>query len=376
VTARAVAIVLALAVLAVGACSPAPDPPTTKTETPFSGAPVGAEAYREILRTEAGIDLEASELAEIAAREVAWIEERLDALAPRVDPDRLDDHPTTPESVVAAYQREVERAWRFVLDRDLATVPDGPLVVELTPESLPEGRYPLVAYLGYRLAITAKPDRLEDHSWTKIPPFAVHETFPGHHLAFLHQRSVRPDPGPEVMEIAQRSLKNRFYHEGWGQTAELLMLEAGYFSDDPAREVGAWRSLLLRAERARLDARLHLGEITPEEAVDTLVAGHFSPETARAEVAKHLDEPGMKAAYLVGALQILALRREVRRAREDAGLPFDSKAFVDRLLAWPLPIPEAARLRFWVELPPELPTLAAVFEPPPLAGDGDIIAPP
>lgn len=386
---RAVAVLL---LATFWACAPSgepvPAPADTTVATPFSGEPVGAPAYREILLREAGLDLGAEELAEIASREAAWIERRLDALADRIDPslppepgrwrtvaERLRrDHPTTPEAVVAAYRAEVDRARAFVLDHDLATVPEGRLIVDLTPESLPEGRYPLVAYLGYRLAITALPGRLDDHSRTAIPPYAVHETFPGHHLAFLHQRSERPDPGPEVMGIALASLKNRFFHEGWGQAAELLMLEEGYFSDDPARELGAWRSLLLRAERARLDVRLHLGEISPEEAVEALAADHLAPDTARAEVAKHLDEPGMKAAYLVGALQILALRREVRRSREDAGLPFETRSFVDRLIDWPLPIPDAARLRFGVELPAELPTLAEVLEPPP--DDGVIIAPP
>lgn len=384
-TSRAV-VVLGL-LLGLAGCTPSPDV-SEPVVSPFSGEVVGADAYRQVLRNEAGLEMAPSELAELAAREAAWIEQRLDALAHRIDPslpaepgrwrtvaERLRrDHPETPEAVVAAYRQEVERARAFVLDHELATVPDGPLVVDLTPESLPEGRYPLVAYLGYRLAITAKPDRLEDHAWTAIPPLAVHETFPGHHLAFLHQRSVRPDPGPEVRELAQKSLKNRFFHEGWGQAAELLMLEAGYFSDDPARELGAWQNLHLRAERARLDVRLHLGEITPDEAVEALAAGHLAPDTARAEVAKHLDEPGMKASYLVGALQILALRREVRRSREEAGLPFETRSFVDRLLAWPLPIPEAARLRFGVELPAELPPLAELLEPGP--GDGGIISPP
>jgi uncharacterized protein (DUF885 family) len=350
--------------------------------------PVGAERYREILLAEAGVEMGALELAGLAAADSRWISGRMDRLAGRVDGgasgwrelfERLRaDHPEGAEEVLAAYRSEVERARGFVLARGLMTLPAGPLEVVETPEYLAANRYPLVAYVGYRLAVTVgERGRLGDHCRACIPPLAVHETYPGHHAAFLHRRSwggpgvepdrepgdgveprdepeADPEPDREVdLELVRRSaeqFKNRFFHEGWGQYAELLMLEAGYYAGEPERELGAWRSLLFRVERARIDALLHAGRLSPAAAAGE-IAAFVDPATAEAEVARHLAEPTLKAAYYVGLLQVLELRRAVMASDPE----MDLRAFHDRFVRWPLPIPQVARERFGVEIGPGLP---------------------
>jgi uncharacterized protein (DUF885 family) len=330
--------------------------------------PAGEERYREILAEEAGVGVGAVELARLAAGDSVWISGRMDRLAAAIAPEGSSgekgwrevfaglraDHPRDVEEVLAAYRAEVERARSFVLARGLITLPPGPLTVEETPAFLAETRYPLIAYLGYRLVVTAGDgERLADHCRVCIPPLAVHETYPGHHAAFLHQRSgAGPDSeiAPELALRAGEHFKNRFFHEGWGQYAEVLMLEAGYYDGEPERELGAWRNLLFRVERARIDALLHSGTLSPAAAAAEL-AGFVDPETAAAEVERHLAEPTLKAAYYVGLLQILELREAVAAA--DAEM--DLRAFHDRLVRWPLPIPELARERFGVEIGTGLP---------------------
>jgi uncharacterized protein (DUF885 family) len=335
--------------------------PTSAGDAGELPEPAGAAAYREALRTEAGVEAGPRELAELAAADGARIAARMDALAARMGAGEDwraafeglgADRPDGPEAVLAAYREEAEGARRFVLERGLVTLPEGPLEVTRTPDHL-TARYPLTAYLGYRLAVTVGDGaRLADHCRACIPPLAVHETFPGHHTAFLHQRSgagVGEVP-PELAARAAGHLKNRFFHEGWAQYAEALMLEEGYYAGSPERELGAWRNLLFRVERARIDALLHAGDLRPEEAVAAL-GGFVAPETAAAELRRHLEEPTLKAAYYVGLLQVLALR-EAARAADPA---FDLRAFHDRLVRWPLPLPEAARERFGVDLGPGLP---------------------
>jgi hypothetical protein len=162
---------------------------------------------------------------------------------------------------------------------------------------------------------------------------------------------VEPEPGrevdPELLRRSAEQLKNRFFHEGWGQYAELLMLEAGYYAGEPERELGAWRSLLFRVERARIDALLHAGRLSPAAAAAE-IAAFVDPATAEAEVARHLAEPTLKAAYYVGLLQVLELRRAVMASDPE----IDLRAFHDRFVRWPLPIPEVARERFGVEIGP------------------------
>lgn len=362
--------------------------------------PVGAERYREVLREEAGVDVEPLELAALAAADTARIEARMDELAGRIGGGEASagawreifaelrrDHPEDGEAVLAAYRREVERARAFVGAQGLLDVPDGPLEVVETPAVFPAGRYPLIAYLGFRLAVTlGDEERLANHCRACIPPLAVHETFPGHHAAFLIRRargradggghaSASPDPDApgdgasagssatpgarteapaavtgELRTLSAAHFKNRFFHEGWGQYAELLMLEAGYYAGEPERELGAWRNLLFRVERARVDALLHAGRISPEQALEVL-AGFLDRETARDELRRHLAEPTFKAAYYVGLIQVLELRQAVRESDPELTL----RDFHHRLVAWPLPVPDAARLRFGVEIGPGLP---------------------
>jgi len=360
--ARAAAPVLLLA----GACclgsgcgrrasTPAPPP-----------SPVGAARYQEILRDQAGIDLSPAALATAATADQAWIERRLDRLAGRIAPgtpwralfERLRaDHPETAAGVLALYRRETDRARRFVAAHRLMDVPDGPLEIVDTATLPVPGRYPLTAYLGYRLAVaTHGPDgapRLADHCAVCVPPLAVHETYPGHHAAFLRQRAFDPTGvDPATLALSSAQIKDRFFHEGWAQYAEIAMLEAGYYDGSPERELGAWRNLLLRVVRARIDPLLHTGAVTPEEAARLLARELLlSPGLARAEVHRHLEDPGLKAAYYVGLVQVLALRRAVEDAAT-ADHPFDLRAFHDRFVELPMAIPEVARRRFGVEIGP------------------------
>ena len=367
-----------LLVLAFAAgCAPAPEAPLRPSPTP-----VGADAYREILLDRAGLDLGPRELALRAAEDATWLSARMDALVQKtreIDPEASGwraafeplraDHPADAEAVLAAYREEAERARAFVEAHGLVTVPPAdpnrPFEVVETPSVLPEGRYTFVGYLGYRLAVTVgEGERLRDHCRVCIPPLAVHEAFPGHHVAFLHQRSGSPVDADAAARAAEH-LTNPFFHEGWGTYSEALMLESGYYEGDPERELGAWRSLLFRATRARIDPLLHVGEMSAGEAVAELEP-FLDRATAEAEVARHLAEPGAKAAYHVGLLQVLALREAVRLRAESARAqrePFDLRAFHDRLVRLPGPIPRLARERFGVELPAGLAPLGDLLEP-------------
>ncbi len=325
-------------------------------------SPVGSGEYGRILRERAEVELTPAELAEAAARDAEWIERRLDRLAHRIAPGTpwrtlfealRAEHPPDGEAVLESYRREVERARRFVVDRGLMSLPEARFEVIATSELPVPERYPLTAYLGHRLAVATRSadgvPRLADHCRVCVPPLAIHEAFPGHHAAFLRQRAAGPETDPEVEALLGAHFKNRFFHEGWAQYAEVLMLEQGLYDGSPERELGAWRNLLLRVVRARVDPLLHTGVLTPEEAAETLARELLlTPELAREEVRRHLEDPGLKAAYYVGLVQVLALRRALEDERPGLSL----RAFHDRFVERALPVPAAARLRFGIDLPP------------------------
>ncbi|MDX1996914.1 MAG: DUF885 family protein [Thermoanaerobaculia bacterium] len=338
-------------------CSPAPpaQPP---------GVVIGASAYQAILRAEAELDWSAEQLAQVARAEARFVDGRRDALARRLgDADgraalaRLQqDHPKHPDAVLGGYRDAVARARDFVASAGFVTVPPGrPLQVVATPTILPPERYPFVAYLGDKLAVAPEAGPL--HCRACVPAVVAHEAYPGHHVAFLVRRTPRPPADPELSALANHHRANRFHAEGWGQYAEVLMIEAGFYAGDPEAELGAWSLLHLRLRRAELDAELHAERIDGAELVRILVDELGMPRvTAEAELAHHLAEPTLKASYLVGLLQILTLRAELERRSPG----FDRRAFHDQLLAWPLPWPEVARRFFGVERL-EVPTDGAVL---------------
>lgn len=327
---------------------------------------IGREAYADRLRTIAGQSIEPEALEALARDAVRSIGSRLAEVSRQIDPAAdwrlvasrlLEDHPADAAAVLALYRDEVARAEAFVLDRDLVPwpPPNAPAtarsveVVEIRNEQF-RRYFSLAMYLDGRLAVTVSPageeggdEYLRNHCRTCVPPLAVHETWPGHHVAFAY---AGPDSGrPTEPERV-------VFHEGWGLYAERLVLDLGYYDDDPARELGAWRFLYLRALRAWIDPALHAGTLDEAEALELYQReGLLTAEAARAEIARHRKDPGLKASYFLGLRQILALRRLVGVDVDD---PASLRAFHARFLGEPRPIPEVARERFGVAGPIDL----------------------
>ncbi len=139
-------------------------------------------------------------------------------------------------------------------------------------------------------------------------PFAratvFHELIPGHHLqGYMAQRyrSYR-----QIFETA-------FWSEGNALYWEMLFWDMG-FARTPEEKVGMlfWR--MHRCARIIFSLSFHLGQMTPEQCVDYLVknVGH-ELDNATAEVRRSFDGsygPLYQAAYMLGALQFRALRKE------------------------------------------------------------------
>jgi hypothetical protein len=304
--------------------------PTHFETSPAAPRPLDARTYAQRLQAEAGGPIEPRALAERARAVSAELEALLDNRARRLDPAAGDWRPAytrlqndtaaTGAEILKAYERETERARAFCVERQLVTVPaTSPRIYEIQNDAL-RRLFPLAmnrgdGTLGITLAPPARVAGFEhrspespdpaaayrrNHCRVCIPPIAVHETYPGHHVAFAFQRGA---------EAGRENGRWPYFHEGWAQYAELLMWEEGYWQGDPALEMGALHLMLLRATRAEVDAGLHGGGLSPAEARRIYVERLAIDEDAAAsEVAGHLQAPGKKASYLVGALQLLALR--------------------------------------------------------------------
>jgi len=132
-----------------------------------------------------------------------------------------------------------------------------------------------------------------------------HELIPGHELqGFMNERY-----NPERQAFA-----TPFWTEGWAVYWEMRLYDAG-FPRSPEDRIGMlfWR--MHRAARIIFSLKFHLGQMTPEQAIDFLVerVGH-ERANATAEVRRSFNgsyPPMYQAGYMLGALQLRALQAEV-----------------------------------------------------------------
>jgi hypothetical protein len=133
-----------------------------------------------------------------------------------------------------------------------------------------------------------------------------HEMIPGHHLQMHMIARYRP---------YRRLFDTPFWIEGWALYWEFILWNDDRFKKTTQNRIGMlfWR--LHRCARIIFSIKFHLGQMSPQECVDLLVdeVGH-ERATAEGEVRRSLNgnySPLYQAGYMLGALQIYALRKEV-----------------------------------------------------------------
>lgn len=295
---------------------------TVGAEALVTGDPIGAEGLEADLEFER-IATTPDELIALAEREWAWCEAEMRRAAGEMG--FADDWRPALENVKGLHvepgrQPELVRdlaleAIRFVEERDLVTVP--PLAKEVWRMEMmsPEAQRINPFFLGGEVIRVSFPTDGMAHpdKWMSLrgnnEHFAratvQHELIPGHHLqSFMMERHHRH----------RGVFWTPFWIEGWTLHWEMLLWDLG-FPRGPEDRVGMlfWR--MHRAARVLFSLRFHLGEMTPQEAVELLVAqvGH-ERANAEAEVRRSFDgsyPPLYQAAYLLGGLQVRALYGEL-----------------------------------------------------------------
>lgn len=132
-----------------------------------------------------------------------------------------------------------------------------------------------------------------------------HELIPGHHLQqFMNQRHM----------THRRPFGTPFWTEGWALYWEFVLWDRN-FPRDAKDKVGMlfWR--MHRCARIIFSLNYHLGKMTPQQCIDLLVdkVGH-ERANAEAEVRRSFEGsygPLYQIAYMIGALEIYSLRKEM-----------------------------------------------------------------
>ena len=203
----------------------------------------------------------------------------------------------------------------FIEQRDLITIP--PLAAEIwRMEMMPPAQQRVAPFfLGGEVIRVSYPTDSMTHEDKLMsmrgnnPHFSRatvhHELIPGHHLqGFMTAR----------FNQHREAFGTPFWGEGWALYWEMLLWDLG-FPRGPEDRMGMlfWRAH--RAARIIFSLKFHLGEMTPQQAIDLLVnrVGH-ERANATAEVRRSFNgsySPLYQAAYMVGGLQFRTLHREL-----------------------------------------------------------------
>ncbi|KAJ5935621.1 hypothetical protein N7466_005168 [Penicillium verhagenii] len=210
----------------------------------------------------------------------------------------------------------VQEAVSFVEEHKLVTVP--PLAKETWQMFMmsPERQKVNPFFLGGDSIIVSYPTATMNHEdkmmsmrgnnihFSRATVF--HEMIPGHHLQMFMNARHKP---------YRRLFDTPFWIEGWSLYWEFLLWDDNRFKKTPQNRIGMlfWR--LHRCARIIFSIKFHLGKMSPQECIDLLVdqVGH-ERATAEGEVRRSLNgdySPLYQAGYMLGALQIYALRQEV-----------------------------------------------------------------
>jgi hypothetical protein len=263
-----------------------------------------------------------------------------------------EEHPTV-EDYYGAYQREWDAAKAYAVERELLTWPDYPISFEPIPNwaraAAPHLYFlfyrapaPFDAHVTQRYLVTPidagmepaeQERRLRATNLSQIRlNHVIHHAGLGHHVQnwWAYRGSSRIGQMAAVdcaLRIAL--LSGGTMAEGWACYAVDLMAEQGYLT--PLEELAEQQGLARTAGRAIVDAGLHSGDLTFDEAVafyrDEI---GMAPAASRAEAIKNSMVPGAAMMYVLGTDMIHDLREDLRTRQ---GSDFSLARFHDGFLA-------------------------------------------
>ena len=313
--------------------------PAAREAIAVAANPNGSACYASSVRARSTLATSAQEVHDVGLREGARIDAEMKAIAERSFgtsdvPALLQRLRTDPkytfgsrDELITYTQAALERA-RAAMPQWFGLVPKADVRIEPYPAyrevSGAPGEYNAPSADGTRpglFYINAGRPRQTPRADNESTAF--HETIPGHHLQValaVEQTGIHP---------LGRYIYNSGFVEGWALYAEQLADEMKLYSGDLDR-LGMLSSQNWRAARLVVDSGLHALGWTRQQAIDYMLAHTAqSAESAASEVDRYIIWPGQATAYMLGRLEIVAARDEVRRAAGDA---FDIKAFHDRVL--------------------------------------------
>jgi hypothetical protein len=299
-----------------------PPPEKDAPSAPIAGDPVLAKGLAADLAVEM-IPYTPAELIAIGEREFAWNEARLKEVAQRMGYG--DDWKAALEYTKTRAPAPGEAPWaifdiakyeeNFIANQHTITL--APLAREIwrlamqTPERqlinpfFNGGEETRLSYPTDSMTFDERSMSMRGNSPHLNFPTVQHEIVPGHHYQqFMNDR----------FNVHRQYLNDTpFWTEGWALYWEMQLWDQADFPRNDPDRIGMlfWRQH--RAARIVFSMNYQLGKWTPQQCVDFLVdrVGH-ERANAEAEVRRTTQAPPLyQAAYLLGALQLRALYKDL-----------------------------------------------------------------
>ncbi len=244
--------------------------------------------------------------------------------------DKIAKKHATPETYFDTAKHDLEETTNFVRDHKLMTPPaGGNLQVIPTPEFI-RGIYSVGGFspapalepkLGAYYWITPIPpkwpaDRIEsklrEYNFYGLKILTVHEAMPGHYVQAEYANGVQP----KERRLVRAVFSNGPYVEGWAVYATQMMIENGYYKDDPGMQLTWGKQLLRVIANTILDIRLQTKGMTEQQALDLMIGQTYQErEEATGKVQRAQLSSCQLPTYFAGWRGWLNVREQYTKAK-------------------------------------------------------------
>ena len=319
---------------------------------------LGADTFRKKLLYDEMVDIPLDHLLDVAYADLHKNQAEFARVAREIDPSKTPQqvlaelaliHPA-PDKLLAAFHDQFDALITFIRAHHIVTIPSD---VQPTLEETPPferattqasmdspGPYETKSKQAYFNVTLPEKDWTPEHVAEHMAAFnegtivstSVHEAYPGHYVQFLNVPFLQS----KVRKLTGASSNI----EGWAHYCEQMMLDEGYAAA-PANatpeqirtakliRLGQLQDALLRDARFVNSIKLHTGQETFQQAVDTFVKeGYQSPSIGLMETKRGTSD-ATYLYYTLGKLQIMKLREDLKAKQ---GAAFNLQQFHDEFL--------------------------------------------
>jgi uncharacterized protein (DUF885 family) len=168
---------------------------------------------------------------------------------------------------------------------------------------------------------------LREYNNYMLKDLSIHEAMPGHYVQLFYAN--------QFPSMVRAIFGNGVFIEGWAVYTERMMVHAGYMDYDPRMELTQLKMYVRAVINAILDARIHAGDMTEEEAIRLMVEEGFQERSeAEGKWIRACLTSTQLSTYFVGYQEVSDLEKAYR---QKMGEGFSQKEFHHKLLSYGSP---------------------------------------